>query len=76
MRKKCPYSELFWSVFSRIRTDSFSPYSVQMQENTDQNNCEYVHFSRSVQVEKCFRPVTSISFFNCQALYLKFNRSL
>ena len=21
-REKCPYSELFWSVFSRIRTDS------------------------------------------------------
>ena len=21
LRKKCPYSELFWSVFSRIRTE-------------------------------------------------------
>ena len=34
MPKKCPYSELFWSVFSRIGT-------------TDQNNFEYGHFLRS-----------------------------
>ena len=39
LRKKCPYSELFWSA---------SPYSVRMQENADQNNSEYGHFSRSV----------------------------
>ena len=54
MRKKCPYSELFWSVFSRIRTEygemrSISPYSVRMGENTDQNNSEYGHFLRSVK---------------------------
>ena len=41
LRKKCPYLELFWSVFSRIRTEygeilSISPYSVQMWGNTDQ----------------------------------------
>ena len=52
LRKKCPYSELFWSVISRIRTDYgeiriISPYSVQMQENADQNNSEYKHFSCS-----------------------------
>ena len=51
LRKKCPYSELFWSAFSRIRTEyreiwSISPYSVRMRENTDQNNSEYGHFSR------------------------------
>ena len=50
--KKCPYSELFWSVFSRIRTKykeirSTSPYSARMRENADQNNSEYGHFSRS-----------------------------
>ena len=28
--EKCPYSELFWSVFSRIRT--ISPYSIRMRE--------------------------------------------
>ena len=53
LRKKCLYSELFWSAFSRIHTEygetrSISPYSVQMQENADQNISEYGHFSRSV----------------------------
>ena len=51
LRKKCPYSELFWSAFSRIRTQyreirSTSPHSVRMLENKDQNNSEYGHFSR------------------------------
>ena len=49
LRKKCPYPELFWSVFSRIRTEyreirSISLYSVQMQENMDQNNSDYGQF--------------------------------
>ena len=53
LRKKCSYSESFWSVFSRIRTEygkilCIYPYSVQMWENTDQNNSEYGHFLRSV----------------------------
>ena len=52
LRKKCTYSESFWSVFSRIRTEygemqSISPYLVQIRENTDQNNSQYGHFSRS-----------------------------
>ena len=52
LRKKCPHSELFWFIFSRIRTEyeevqSISPYSVRMRENTDQNNSEYEHFSGS-----------------------------
>ena len=38
LRKKCPYSKLFWSAFSHIRTEygerrSISPYSVRMLEN-------------------------------------------
>ena len=42
----------FWSVFSRIRTEygellCISPYSAQMPGNTDQQNSEYGHFSRS-----------------------------
>ena len=49
--KKCPYSELFWSVFSCIWTEylrlRISPYSVQMQENTDQNNSAYGQILRS-----------------------------
>ena len=53
LREKCPCLELFWSVFSRIQTEygeirNISPYSVQMRENTDQNNSEYGHFLRSV----------------------------
>ena len=53
LREKCPYSELFWSLFSRIRTEyggilCISPYSVRMGGNTDQNNFEYGHFLRSV----------------------------
>ena len=42
MRKKCPYSEISWSVFSRISTkygDLFRkcPYLDRMRDNTDQN---------------------------------------
>ena len=52
LREKCPYSEFFSSVFSRIWAEygeirSISPYSVQMRENMDQKNSEYGHFSLS-----------------------------
>ena len=55
LRKKCSYTELFWFVFSRIRTKygdmrSISPYSVRMRESMDQNNSEYGQFLRSVFV--------------------------
>ena len=48
MRKKCPYSELLLSVFSRTRTKYgeiplISPHSVEMREKTDQKNFEYEH---------------------------------
>ena len=41
LREKCPYSEFFWPVFSRIRTEygellCISLYSVRMREDTDQ----------------------------------------
>ena len=63
LRKKCPYSELLWSVFTRIRTEyretrSISPYSVRMWENTDQNNSEYGHFSRSDLHSVLLSPVS------------------
>ena len=50
--ERCLYSELFWSIFSRIRNEygeirSISPYLVRMRENTDQNNSVYRHFLRS-----------------------------
>ena len=62
LRQKFRYSQLFWSVFSRIRTEyreklRISPYSVRMRKNTDQNNSEYGHFSRS---EGCRRQPVKI----------------
>ena len=52
MRKKCSYSELFWSVFSCILTEygeiqSISLCSFRLQGNTDRNSSEYGHFPRS-----------------------------
>ena len=51
-REKCPYSELLWSAFSRIRTEYreillISMYSVRTRENADQNNPKYEHFLSS-----------------------------
>ena len=48
LRKNCPYSELLWSVFSRIRT----AYSVRMRENADQNNSEYGHSSAVMAIQQ------------------------
>ena len=55
LRKECPCSELFWSAFLFIGTEYegiffISPYSGRIRKNTDQNNSEYEHFSRSVKV--------------------------
>ena len=56
LREKCPCSEFFWSVSSRIRTEYGEILSVrreylsllaQIRENTDQKNSEYGPFSRS-----------------------------
>ena len=49
LRKRCPYLEFFWSVFSRIRV---SPYSFGMWENQDQKNSEYEHFLRNLNVHE------------------------
>ena len=46
LRKKCPHSELFLSLFFRIRT----LYSVRMRENTDQNNSKYGYILRSIRL--------------------------
>ena len=58
--------------FSCIRTEygeirSISPYSAWMRENTDQNNSEYKHFSRSVTVVSFFPKFTN----DCFQKYLK-----
>ena len=52
LHEKCPYSEFFWFVPSRIRTQYgeiwiISPYLVRVRENKDQKNSEYGHLSRS-----------------------------
>ena len=52
LRKKCPYSE-FLVCISCILTEyedllGNSQYSVQIRENTDQENSEYGQFLRSV----------------------------
>ena len=39
------FSELFWSLFFRIR--GISPHPVQMRNNADQNNSKYGQFPRS-----------------------------
>ena len=49
LRESCPYSEFFWSLFYRIRTEygeirSISLYSVRMRENTDQENSKNGYF--------------------------------
>ena len=54
LRKKCPYSELYWSAFSRSMTEygeilRISPHSVQMWENADKNNSKYGPFLRNVK---------------------------
>ena len=51
MRERCPHSELFWSVFSRIWTEYrdmryLSVFS-HNAENTDQKNSKWGHFSSS-----------------------------
>ena len=47
------YSELFWSLFSRIRTEyreivHISPYSVKWQVKLGSENSKYGHFLISV----------------------------
>ena len=52
LRGKCPNMEFSWSVFYCSWTEYVgllrkSPYSVQMQENTDQKNSIFGQFLRS-----------------------------
>ena len=44
----------FGTIFTRTLSEKCSPYSVQMQGNTDQKCSEYGHFSRSGNYGKCF----------------------
>ena len=65
--EKCPYSEFFWSVFSRIRTEygEKRSISVQMRENTNQKNSEYGHFHAvETRQESVFKVVQEYGFWN------------
>ena len=48
-RKKCPNSEFFWSVFSRIRTEYGEIVSISNAGKYRPENSEYGHFSRSAK---------------------------
>ena len=52
------YSGPYFPAFGLNKeTHSVSPYSIRMLENTDQNNSEYGHFSRSVSYWKNGLPL-------------------
>ena len=46
------YENGVWTEY--LEKVPISPYSVKMQENTDQKNSEYRDFSRSVCFDLCF----------------------
>ena len=55
LRKKSPYLELFWSVFSGIWTEfgetgSICLHPVRTRGNTDQSNSEYGHLPRRARI--------------------------
>ena len=81
LRKKCPYSESFWSVFSRTRTECgetlrISPYSVQMRENTGQNNSEYRHFLGSVRNHRQVSPINIREFDRISTFLSTWNQTI
>ena len=57
-----------------MKSLSISPYSVRMQENTDQTNSEYGHFLRSICFQKRalqnFQAVAERIFVTCDILNL------
>ena len=56
LRKKCPYSELFWSLFSRIRTNT-ERYGVYLRI---QSKCGKIR-TRITPNTDTFRAVTNIA---------------
>ena len=78
LRKKCPYSKLFWSAFSLMRSEYGEVYSFWMRESADQkirNTATFTqshgHFSHSI-----IFPVTSVrNIFFRDSLRLSFNIS-
>ena len=70
LRGKCPYSEFFWSLFSRIRTEygeiqSISVFSPNAGKYRPEKLYEYEHFSHSVTFfRNLFSPPKFNSFVN------------
>ena len=62
LRKKCPYSELFWSAFFR-HFPLFSPNVGKCRKNADQNKSEYGLFL-------CSGNITSYCFYRLLILLL------
>ena len=57
LHEMCPYSEFYWSFFSRIQIEygeirSISSYLVRMRENMDQKNAVNKHFSCSATTQE------------------------
>ena len=60
LREKCPYSEFFWSVFSRIWTEYGEILLIgRMRENMDQKNSEYGRFLHTAFVFSLLYECTS-----------------
>ena len=66
---------VFWSEFSRIWTKlpRISPYSVPMQENTNQKNSEYRYFWRSESVMILFRNWKGATLMLLKCSYVTFS---
>ena len=47
LRKRCPYSELFWSAFSHIRTEYEETRSTRITPNTDTSHAVIVCTTKS-----------------------------
>ena len=50
LRKKCPYSDLFWSVFSRIQSES-GKIRTEKTPNTD--TCHAVYINIETYLGRC-----------------------
>ena len=55
LREKCPYSEFFWSVFSRIWTD----YGEILRISRSQSECEKIRTRKNPNADN-FHPVVII----------------
>ena len=81
LHEKCPYSEFFWSVFSRTRTAygdllCISPYSIQMRTRKTlekdtfyeiQTSCEILHVKSYVIFEFQFKDQEKEMIYYCKS---------